>query len=256
MSEQLTGDEVARALNGAGEATCPICGREFESIQAMRGHLASHKRQAEQAAKAAKGAAPPARQAVVSVVQLIDAGGRQIVAKAVKNAKADAHILMFVAPHVGLAIAGQEAGKPGDEDPGRLPVRSRAEMAGELILEIKDPDVLRTVLRILGAYNSVHEMTKAGELVTGLGVAAAVDARAIPPDFKLQAGPIEFPIAEATIGDVVAEWTRRGLYEQPEPGGGQPGGEGPAGEHPPFPPTGGQGAQPGAEVVRGGVENT
>lgn len=244
MSEQLTDQEAAQVLNGASETTCPFCGKEFESVHAMRGHLASHRRQASSGAATAKtppGKAEP-RQPVVSVTQLLDAAGRQIVAKAVKNAKADAHILMFVVPHVGLALAGQES----DPKTGALAVRSRAEMAGELILEIRDPDVLRTVLRILGAYNSVHEMTKAGELVTSLAVAGAVDARAIPPDFKISAGPIEFPIAEATIGDVVAEWSRRGLYEQPPEGG-----EGP--EHPPFPPTG---AQPGAEVVRGGVEST
>lgn len=252
----LTQQEAAAALNGGLDpTTCPECGREFETVQAMRGHLASHRRGASQdRAKQPPGAGTPKRAETVAVSQLLDTAGREVVAKAVKNAKADAHILAFVAPHVGLAISGQDPDKQPAEwrrdNPGAIFVQSRAELAGELILEIRDPDVLRTVLRVLTAYNSLHEFTKGGKLIGDLAVAGAVDARVIPPDFKIEYGPIQLPIAEATIGDVVAEWERRGLYQRPE---GPPPEGAEDGEHPPWPPTG---QPPGAEVVQGGVENT
>lgn len=255
MAEQLTDQEAAVVLNGADPTTCPECGREFPTVQAMRGHLASHRGKQARAGQTGPpgGAQGAIRREPVSIAQLLDAAGKETVRKAVKNAKTVGNLLAFGAPHVGLAIAGQDPAQQSPEwrleNPGAIYVRSRAELAAELILEIRDPDVLRQVLRILTAFNALFEVEKVAELGGSLIVATAVDVRVIPPDFKMRVGPMELPIAEATIGDVVAEWQRRGLYEQggpPPPGGGD-------GGHPAWPPSGGQ---PGAEVVEGGVTNT
>lgn len=216
-----------------GPFACPECGREFETLQAMRGHRASHTRQANKKPE-------PKAPAEKGISATLDAAAKATVAKAVRNTKALANfpLVMAVAPHTALAIAGLETPERG------IVVRSRAELAGQLILEIHDPEVLRQTLRLLGAYNSLFEMTAAAELVTSVAIAGAVDARAIPPDFKVKMGPLELPIAEAAIGDVVKEWERRGLYvaaavdQAPEEGG---------------PATG---TPPGAEVIEGGVTET
>ena len=225
-----------RDLTPEGPFACPECGREFESLPAMRGHLASHKRQP---AKPSRQAEKPVEK-VVS--QALDAAARQTVAKAVRNTKALANfpLVMAVAPHTGLAIAGLTL------ESGEVVVRSRADLAGQLILEIRDPEVLRQTLRLLNAYNSLFEMTAAAELVTSIGIAGAVDARVIPPDFKIKMGPLELPIAEAAIGDVVHEWERRGLYAAADAGAAPDEQQQPA-------PTG---TPPGAEVVEGGVTET
>lgn len=255
MAEPLTDQEAAAVLNGADPTTCPECGREFPTVQAMRGHLASHRgKQATQKPGAQPpGAGQPGRAAQVTISQLLDAAGKETVRKAVKNAKTVGNLLAFGAPHLGLTIAGQDPAQQSAEwrveNPGAIYVRSRAELAGELVLEIRDPDVLRQVLRILTAFNALFEVEKVAELGGSLVVATAVDVRVIPPDFKMRVGPMELPIAEATIGDVVAEWSRRGLYEQ----GGPPPAEGGGDGHPAWPPAG---DQPGAEVIEGGVTNT
>lgn len=217
-----------------GPFACPDCGREFDTLQAMRGHQASHSR------KPAPKKPEPKAPAEKGISAALDAAAKATVLKAVRNTKALANfpLVMAVAPHTALAIAGLETPERG------LVVRSRAELAGQLVLEIHDPEVLRQLLRILNAFNSLFEMTAAAELVTSVAIAGAVDARAIPPDFKIKMGPLELPIAEAAIGDVVKEWDRRGLYvaaavEQAAEEGG------PA-----------MGTPPGAEVVEGGVEGT
>jgi hypothetical protein len=219
------------AAQAEGSFACPECGREFETLQAMRGHLASHKRQPKK---------PEPKPAEKGISPTLDAAAKATVAKAVRNTKALANfpLVMAVAPHTALAIAGLETPERG------IVVRSRADLAGQLILEIHDAEVLRQTLRLLSAYNSLFEMTAAAELVTSVAIAGAVDARAIPPDFKIKMGPLELPIAEAAIGDVVKEWERRGLYvaaavdQAPEEGG---------------PATG---TPPGAEVIEGGVTET
>lgn len=224
------------ASQAEGPFACPECGREFDTLQAMRGHQASHSRQP--APKRKPEPKPPADKG--KITEALDAAARATVAKAVRNTKALANfpLIMAVAPHTALAIAGLETPERG------VVVRSRAELAGQLVLEIHDPEVLRQTLRLLAAYNSLFEMTAAAELVTSVAIAGAVDARAIPPDFKIKMGPLELPIAEAAIGDVVKEWERRGLYvaaaaEASADEGGPP-----------------MGTPPGAEVIQGDVTET
>lgn len=218
-----------------GPFACPECGREFDTLQAMRGHQASHSRQPAKKKPESK----PTPEKGISAA--LDAAAKATVVKAVRNTKALANfpLIMAMAPHTALAIAGLETPERG------IVVRSRAELAGQLILEIHDPEVLRQTLRLLSAYNSLFEMTAAAELVTSVAIAGAVDARAIPPDFKIKMGPLELPIADAAIGDVVKEWERRGLYvaaavdQAPDEDGARA-----------------MGTPPGAEVVEGDVTQT
>jgi len=219
-----------------GPFACPECGREFETVAAMRGHQASHSRKP--APKKPEPRTPADKEKGISAA--LDAAAKATVLKAVRNTKALANfpLIMAVAPHTALAIAGLESPERG------VVVRSRAELAGQLVLEIHDPEVLRQTLRLLNAYNSLFEMTAAAELVASVAIAGAVDARAIPPDFKIKMGPLELPIAEAAIGDVVKEWERRGLYVAAAVD------QAPDGEGPPM------GTPPGAEVVEGDVTAT
>lgn len=247
MSTTLTAEEAAAALGGSAAAEafqCPQCGRTFDSAAKLNGHLGWHKTAAGRAAAAGgKGKpdkpTPPAPSPGIpeSLLEL----AKSETAKAIKNTKATAHfpLVMGLAPHTALTLAGLK------DDQGNVIIRSRAEIAGELILEIRDAEVLRRVVAMLRWYNSLFELTKAADLIGSVAVAGAVDARVIPPDFTIHVPvggmQLDLPIVQAAIGDVTAELAARGLYE--------------SGEQPPETP-GENGATPAGETISGGVENT
>ena len=241
MSVQLTAEEAAAALGSAPkleEFICLTCGRVFDSQAKLNGHQAWHKTPA---GKQAKKPEPPKQETQRPITAALAEGAKATVEKAVRNTKALGHfpLVMALAPHTGLALAGLK------DEGGRVIVRSRAELAGQLIMEIRDAEVLRQVIAWLERYNALFELSAAADLVGSLAVAGAVDARVIPPDFtvKLPVGgmQLELPVVQAAIGDVTAELAARGLYETPEAAPETPGNNG---------------QTPGGEQIAGGVEST
>lgn len=248
MNSQLTAEDLERLAAQGEEAellVCPECERTFSSQAALNGHLAAHrgKSKGSKAAQASRERPKPKGSANAG----LDGAARAIVNKAVGNTQAVGALLAAIpfTAHTGLTIAGMV-----DPETKRVIVRSRAVVAGEILLgqlaAATSQDELQRaaqVLELLRRYNAIFEYSALGDVVGSIGIAAAVDARLIPPDFRVKLGAFELPIVEATIGDVVAELDRQGMYE-PAPGE-QP---------PPSPPE--RNSEPGAEVILGDVTET
>lgn len=242
----LTEEELAQAVadlpaEGA-ELVCPECGRPFGSPAALNGHLAAHRGKAKGRAEASrergKNKPPPSGG--------LESSGRTVVNKAIANVQTVAGFAAMFAPHVGLTIAGLR-----DPQTQKWIVRSRAEIAGGILLGhiagARTPDEIQRaaqILQLLSRFNSIFEASALGDVVGSIAVAAAVDARIIPVDFKVKVGQLELPIVTATIGDVVAELEAQGLYDAPPP------------EQAPPAPSGSSNGPAGAELVSGGVEAT
>jgi C2H2-type zinc finger len=245
MSSQITEEDVAAlgAETPSGETLeCPECGRPFSSAASLNGHLASHRGKAKGKAQASRqragGKAPPSGG--------LESIARTVVNKAIANTQVVGGFVMLVAPHLGLAIAGLR-----DAQTQKVIVRSRAEITGGILLSniaaaqtAEQIQRAAQILELLRRYNSIFEASALGDVVFSLAIAGAVDARLIRPDFKLKVGQLELPVVQATIGDVVAELEREGLYDQPLE------------EQPLAESQDGQAGPVGAEVVVGGVEAT
>ena len=223
MGPEVTAEDVEAAVGRLDQEApaetvfvCDECGREFASENALNGHLSAHRGKPAGAGKSRAAASrerpktPPAKLAGIA------GEARSIVNKAVANTQTIGAFLMMVAPHTGLAIAGLR-----DPNSKRVIVRSRAEVAGEILLgqiaSATSSDEIERAARIvelLRRYNSMFDYSAIGDLAGSIAVAAAIDARFIRPDFKVKVGQFELPIVQATIGDVVAELEREGLYAE------------------------------------------
>lgn len=258
MSQQFTEEDLA-ALTANGtpdgaEFICPECGRgPFASQAALNGHLAAHRgkggKAVAKALREGQGAASSRERpkAKGSPFAGLDNAARGIVNKAVANTQTVGAVLAAIpfTAHTGLAIAGMI-----DPQTKAVVVRSRAVVAGEILMgqlaSATSQDELQRaaqILELLRRYNAIFEYSALGDVVGSLGVAAAVDARLIPPDFRIKFGAFEIPLVEAAIGDVVAELDRQGMYEP-----------GPGEQAPPQPPV--ENTEPGAEVIPGDVTET
>lgn len=250
MSDREARAAAAEILNGeaaapdqaAAELECPECGRTFTSQASLNGHLAAHRGRGAKAGRAqATRERPRTSTPAPAKIAGLSGEARTVVNKAVANTQTVGALLSLVAPHTGLTIAGYR-----DPQTGAEVVRSRAAVAGDILLghiaAAQSADELQRaaqILELLRRYNSIFEYSALGDVAGSLVVAAAIDARVIRPDFKLKVGQLELPVVEATIGDVVQELDRQGLYA----------------EAPPNPEDGGQAPAP-AETVEGGVEAT
>lgn len=128
-----------------------------------------------------------------------------VVNEAVSNITAAA--LMFVvpvAPHVGFTIAGvPHPDEPQDRPPQRWIVQSRAQIAGQALLEHaqRSPRILAAVHRFNLMFQNVALLEAAGAVVA----AVAVDARLAPPDAViLLPGGLRYPVFAPVIGDTIA----------------------------------------------------
>jgi hypothetical protein len=202
---------------------CPDCSRTFRTAA----NLGAHRRLAPDHSRPASEPKPAAKTAVTP-----DA----VLALAVENLRNDGALLAAtVAPHLGVAIHGNS-----DPDQGPLVV-SRAVMAGNLLRGRIEKDA--RLLRLLLAWNRLHEVPEGLQLAASLGVALAVDTGRLAPDqtFVLKVAGREFPIQPAAlaIGDVL-DYVAANSAPAPPP-------EGEAGRN-------GQVSAPA--VVAGGVEAT
>jgi hypothetical protein len=214
-------------LGGSGrdDFACSICDKEFTTRRALAMHGRVHARERKQAP--ARPAAPES--AVQAVVE-----------EAVGNAIVIGGYLSILLPHLGTAIAGV----PSD-DPERPVVRSRAEMAGGILIEHarRNPAVLNALER----FNSLLKSSAVVEIAGSLAAAAAVDVGLVDPNMSIEVGPFQGEHAirpvRAVIGDVVtyveaartAQAAANGrAYPQPDE----------------------RRAQDGATVIQGGVEDT
>jgi len=228
------------------EFVCPVCGKAFASENALNGHQAAHRTAGAKPASKARASrerpAPPKDKAARSAGAGLDAAAKNIVSKAVANTQSVGLLLFMVAPHLGLAIAGAK-----DPRTNQVVVRSRAEVAGQILLgnlaaasSAEELQRAAQIVELLRRYNAIFEYSALGDLAGSLAVAAAIDARLIQPDFRIKVGQLELPVVSMTIGDVVEELERQGMYQAAEPSD--------ESSPPPSPP--------GEEFVEGGVENT
>jgi hypothetical protein len=128
---------------------------------------------------------------------------RKEVDKAVGNLIVIGGYLTIVLPHTGLAIAGDEGGN------GRLPVQSRAAIAGDLLFERAKRDA--RVLEALQRFNQLFEGSAAAKLVVDMAAVVAVDIGVVDPHMEVEVGPFRegtqfgpLKPVEMVVGDVVA----------------------------------------------------
>lgn len=122
----------------------------------------------------------------------------EIVGEAVANLTALAGYLMPFAPHTAVALTGV----PHPQQEGAWLVRSRAQMAGNVLLEHA-----RTNARVLAAiarFNALFQSVEVVELVTSVGAAIAVDAKLVDPHATVRLpGGLEASVMAPMIGDVI-----------------------------------------------------
>jgi hypothetical protein len=147
---------------------CPECPKVFSSAQ----RLSAHRRLAPDHARPAK---EPTKSSKPSKPELTP---DQIVDLAVVNTQTfGAGLAATIAPHLGVAIAGVQ------DEKGAWIVRSRAEMAGNLIRERarKEP----RMLRLLVLYNRLFEVPDGLVLATSLPAALMLDTGRATPDMTV-----------------------------------------------------------------------
>lgn len=121
-----------------------------------------------------------------------------VIAEAVDNITVLAGYAMPIAPYTAITIAGV----PDPEQEGGWLVRSRAQMAGNVLLEHakRNPRILAVVARFNLMFKNVELLEVAGSVVA----AAAVDAKMVEPTATVKLpGEIEFPILYPAIGDTI-----------------------------------------------------
>src|SRR5205085_5167560 len=106
-------------------------------------------------------------------------------------------------PHTGIAISGDPGGN------GRLPVQSRAVVAGDILAEYAKRDA--RVLEALQRFNAFFEGSAAAKLAVDMVAVVAVDIGVVDPHMEVEVGPFREGSAfgplkpvEMVVGDVVA----------------------------------------------------
>lgn len=122
-----------------------------------------------------------------------------VVSEAVDNVKAIATMfVMPVAPYTGVTLAGV----PDPEKKGEWLVRSRAEMAGAVLLEHAKSNP--RMLAIIHRFNLMLKNVALVEVVGSVVASVAVDAHLVEPDAAVVLpGGVEYPILMPAIGDVI-----------------------------------------------------
>ena len=126
----------------------------------------------------------------------VDLVAKEVIDTAVANVKGLCLYLAPFAPYAAITLMGAQ-----DESGAEL-VRSRAEMAGRVLLRQaeNDPRIVRAVAR----FNRLFESVEAVEVIGAVGASVAVDAKLVDPHLRIRYGPVEFPILEPVIGDTIA----------------------------------------------------
>lgn len=228
MTETLTAEELA-ALGEPGEPAgetepepdegqrryqCPDCPNSYTDRSTLRRHrLTKHGRAG--SSSSSSSAPPPSRPATAPRLpsgELDDPD--RVVAEAVANTQGLAGILAAVGlPYLGVTLAGVET------EQGQVIVRSRAVIAGELLL----PHARRNarILAWLIRYNQVFKGGTLFDLAGSVGAATVVDAAGVAvllqggdpeqaqeaqhfvADTSIQAGPLNLQPIRLAIPDVI-----------------------------------------------------
>ena len=121
----------------------------------------------------------------------------EVVGEAVANITTLAGFIMPIAPYTGITIAGV----PGEKE-GEWIVKSRAEMAGSVLLEHAKRN--RRVLAAVARFNLLFKNVEIIEVAGAVIASAAVDAKLVEPDATVKLpGGIEAPILYPAIGDTI-----------------------------------------------------
>lgn len=121
----------------------------------------------------------------------------EVIGEAVANITTLAGFIMPLAPYTGITIAGV----PGEKE-GEWIVRSRAEMAGSVLLEHAKRN--RRVLAAVARFNLMFKNVEIIEVAGAVIASAAVDAKLVEPDATVKLpGGIEAPILYPAIGDTI-----------------------------------------------------
>lgn len=168
--------------------------RTWSAARRQRAIEAQDRRRAE---SAATGARPQGRrQRVADGVELV---AEEVVGEAVANVVTLCGFVMPFAPYVAVTLAGV----PHPEQENAWLVKSRAEMAGNVLLEHAKRD--RRVLAAIDRFNRLFTNVEVVEVVGGVVAAAAVDAHLIEPDASIALpGGVQMPLLAPVIGDTVA----------------------------------------------------
>lgn len=121
----------------------------------------------------------------------------EVVGEAVANITTLAGYIMPIAPYTGITVMGV----PGEKE-GEWIVRSRAEMAGSVLLEHAKRN--RRVLAAVARFNLMFKNVEIIEVAGAVVASAAVDAKLVEPDATIKLpGGIEAPILYPAIGDTI-----------------------------------------------------
>ena len=121
----------------------------------------------------------------------------EVVGEAVANITTLAGFIMPLAPYTGITIAGV----PGEKE-GEWIVRSRAEMAGSVLLEHAKRN--RRVLAAVARFNLIFKNVEIIEVAGAVIASAAVDAKLVEPNATVKLpGGVEVPILYPAIGDTI-----------------------------------------------------
>jgi len=122
----------------------------------------------------------------------------EVIGDAVANVITLAGFVMPFAPYTAVTLAGV----PGEEA-GTWVVRSRAEMAGAVLLEHAKRN--NRVLAAVHRFNLLFKNVELAEVVGSVVASVAVDAHVIPPDATMALpGGMKLPILAPAIGDTIA----------------------------------------------------
>jgi hypothetical protein len=120
----------------------------------------------------------------------------EVVGEAVANMTTLAGFLTPIAPYTGITISGVR------DKAGEWVVKSRAEMAGSVLLEHAKRN--RRVLAAVQRFNLMFKNVELLEVVGSVVASAAVDAKIVEPDASVKLpGGAEFPILYPAIGDTI-----------------------------------------------------
>jgi hypothetical protein len=122
----------------------------------------------------------------------------EAVGEAVANVITLSGFLMPLAPYTAVTLAGV----PHPEQAGQWLVKSRAEMAGEVLLEHAKRN--KRVLAAIQRFNLMFKNVELIEVAGAVAASVAVDAKLVPADATIALpGGIQMPILAPAIGDTI-----------------------------------------------------